>query len=290
MSKSSIFSNVKSIITHPGMAHRDDLFAAALSIFWMLFHWDSQCEVLRKDPSPEEIDDPSILVLDTGGLFDPKKMVFDHHQLSREEGRGQCALTLLLEWLDPEWFEFEMDRSNRTGRSWLEDLALFDSVGPNQAKAAGAPQGSLTDTFLVRQFQDTPNGLAMQVAVDFWDWRHSQFKKSLKVKAWCEENPCIMNGFVPVAVIPPCDDFSPFQLIAQYERSWNDHNPAVVIFPDDRGPGWGVLRRNDAPGYDFSVLESNEKVSFAHKGGFIFKTSELIDLDEVLALIKLGMS
>lgn len=281
-------SNVKAIITHPGMAHRDDLFAAALSIFWMLFHWDTQCEVSRRDPTPEEVEDPSILILDTGGLFDPKKMVFDHHQFSREEGRGQCALTLLLKWLDPQWFEFEMAKSTNTGRSWLEDLALFDSVGPVQAKAAGAPTGSLTDTFLVRQFQDTPNGLAMQVAVDFWDWRHSQYKNSQKIKEWCEKNPCIINDHI--AVIPPCDEFTPFQLIASYEHNWSDHDPAVVVFHDDRGPGWGVLRRNDTPGYDFASLEGHEDVLFAHKGGFIFKTKERIDLEEVIKLIKLGMS
>ena len=48
----------------------------------------------------------------------------------------------------------------------------------------------------------------------------------------------------------------------------------VLVSRDNRGPGLALFRREDDPKVDFSVLEGNEAVTFAHKGGFIAKTRE----------------
>jgi hypothetical protein len=55
---------------------------------------------------------------------------------------------------------------------------------------------------------------------------------------------------------------------------------------DDRGSGWSLYRYNDAPTVDFSVLEGLPGISFAHKGGFIAKTRDRVELDVVFEYVR----
>lgn len=66
---------IKKIVTHPGVSHADDVFAVA----WMR-NLGCELEVERRVPTPEELDDPEVMVLDIGGSYDYAKMNFDHHQ------------------------------------------------------------------------------------------------------------------------------------------------------------------------------------------------------------------
>jgi hypothetical protein len=60
---------------------------------------------------------------------------------------------------------------------------------------------------------------------------------------------------------------------------------AASLSWDDRGAGWSLYRFNDHQSVDFSILESDPAVSFAHKSGFIAKTLVRLTLDEALALV-----
>jgi hypothetical protein len=65
-----------------------------------------------------------------------------------------------------------------------------------------------------------------------------------------------------------------------------DHTDAAVSLSwDERGNGWSLYRFNDDPRIDFSVLEGDSAISFAHKGGFIAKTITRLSLEEALALV-----
>jgi len=46
---------------------------------------------------------------------------------------------------------------------------------------------------------------------------------------------------------------------------------------------------NDHPQIDFSKLEGNPLVSFAHKNGFIAKTDLIYDKEDLIALISLSI-
>jgi len=63
------------IIVHPGIFHADDVFACA----W-LRHLGCDAPVDRRVPTPEELEDPAVLVADIGGRHEPALMNFDHHQ------------------------------------------------------------------------------------------------------------------------------------------------------------------------------------------------------------------
>jgi len=47
----------------------------------------------------------------------------------------------------------------------------------------------------------------------------------------------------------------------------------AIIYPDRRGDGFGIGRYEDHPGLDFSRVEGEPDVHFAHKSGFMCKTS-----------------
>jgi hypothetical protein len=63
---------------------------------------------------------------------------------------------------------------------------------------------------------------------------------------------------------------------------------AALIYPDRRGGGYGLSRHNDDPRYNFTRIESQPDVHFAHARGFVAKTSasELTRLKELLRLAK----
>jgi hypothetical protein len=52
-----------------------------------------------------------------------------------------------------------------------------------------------------------------------------------------------------------------------------DQEIAALIYPDSRGSGYGLARFNDHPNLDFTRIEDKEDVHFAHKSGFLAKTT-----------------
>ena len=48
---------------------------------------------------------------------------------------------------------------------------------------------------------------------------------------------------------------------------------AAIVYPDRRGDGYGVGRYEDHPRLDFSLVGDEPDVHFAHKSGFMCKTS-----------------
>lgn len=110
---------MKYIVTHPGSAHRDDLLACAL----LLAHYSaSPAAIYRRDPTPEELADPEVFVVDVGGRHEPARGNFDHHQLPRE-APPTCALTLVLQHMG--LYETALD-----AWMWLKDTEELDSKGP----------------------------------------------------------------------------------------------------------------------------------------------------------------
>jgi len=47
----------------------------------------------------------------------------------------------------------------------------------------------------------------------------------------------------------------------------------ALVYPDGRGEGYGLRKFNDSPLLDFSQIEKEPDVHFAHARGFIAKTS-----------------
>jgi len=107
-----VLSGIRIAITHPGIFHADDV-----STWAYLRLLGLACPLERRVPTAEEIEDPTVLVFDIGGLHDPKKLVFDHHQRGGAGGRwdSECpyaAFGLVYNWILPtnNWIADRFDR------------------------------------------------------------------------------------------------------------------------------------------------------------------------------------
>lgn len=67
--------NFNLVITHPGVFHADDVCAVA----WMQIT-GVEAPVERRIPTPEELENPEVMVIDVGGQHDPVHHNYDHHQ------------------------------------------------------------------------------------------------------------------------------------------------------------------------------------------------------------------
>ena len=64
-----------------------------------------------------------------------------------------------------------------------------------------------------------------------------------------------------------------------------DSEIAAMVYPDSRGEGFGLARFNDHPKLDFTRVEGESDVHFAHNSGFLCKSgaTEETRLQELLA-------
>ena len=63
-------------------------------------------------------------------------------------------------------------------------------------------------------------------------------------------------------------------------------NAVATITHDDRGDGYCLFRLNDSPKIDFSLIENDERILFAHKNGFVAKTHDKLESTEILELLE----
>lgn len=126
--------DVHRIVTHAGCAHDDDMLAVmvALAAYPQVAVVQRASRVL-----PIWLEDPAVLVLDTGGQHTPELRNFDHHQL---RGTEDCAFSLLLRYLglyDAAWQLYP----------WLGRLCHSDNYGPQSWGARHGIPASVLSTF-----------------------------------------------------------------------------------------------------------------------------------------------
>lgn len=270
--------NVKYIVTHPGQAHRDEFLAIAVA-----FSIHGELTVCRREPSVNELDDPEVLVLDVGGRHEPELSNFDHHQRGRDE-KPECALSLYCQ---------SVGLAETLGlRKWYAPTVQMDVQGPfATAKTLGLPRfpfelsGPIEGQLMVA-FEDAteiePGSLLAQVLYLIGMGMVSSAKEfAKKIVALAELVKVVEVKGVKALVFETTDTEGTQDL---KEQKFPD--AAVSLSWDDRGAGWSLYRYNDHPSVDFSVLEGDASVLFAHKGGFIAKTRERLTLDEVITLVE----
>ena len=151
---------IRLIVTHPGSAHKDDLLAVCVLVA------KHGAPVERRDPTPAELEDASVAIVDIGGVHDPARMNFDHHHFPREHA-PTCALSLLLDHLG-------LYEDALRFCSWLETAEHFDSCGPKRtAEWLGVPRKAIAqlnspvDITLLRRFAHKSEHCAGEPVYDF---------------------------------------------------------------------------------------------------------------------------
>jgi len=282
---------VHTIVTHPGGAHKDDLLAVCVLA---AMH---RCPVVRRDPTPEELADPNVAIVDVGGSHDPALANFDHHHFPREHP-PTCALSLVLQHLG-------LYEDAKQFCDWLEVAEWFDSRGPKKTGDwLGVPRRAISqlnspiDMTLLRRFaqatriepSDPLYVFMTMVGQDLLDYLREARERldytAARVQRW---TVTVGSDSVETLYLPrsegPADE--PSAMLGSYIRAQKlDTVIAAIVYPDRRGGGFGIGRYEDHPRLDFSRVEGQPDVHFAHKSGFMCKTSasEPARLQELIAL------
>lgn len=269
---------IKHILTHPGGAHKDDLLAVSVLIAKF------GAPVVRREPTPEDLNDPSIAVVDVGGLHDPERMNFDHHHFERDH-KPICALSLVLQHLG-------LYEDARNFCDWLEPAEWFDSRGPKKtAEMLGVPRRAVSqlnspiDITLLRRFAlvselsagDPLYEVLRFVGEDLLEYLRVARERIESVKGHVEHWSISHAGEAIEALFLPRTDpltDEPSTAVSDYLRSEGlEDSTAALVYPDRRGKGYGIGRYEDHPQLDFSRVGEEPDVHFAHKSGFMCKTS-----------------
>lgn len=261
----------KRCFVHSGkVSHQDEQVAVAIAV---AVGYNGPVE--RVAELPADITDND-LVLDVGGVYDPERLRFDHHQRSREETL-ECAYSLLAQDLGIYGKLCDLF-------PWASVGKVLDCIGPfATAKKLGADwtriQGfyGYAGEFVSKQWAENASfrcayteHLANEIATAMNLYEDAVAKlKGGKVISGLRV--CDMTQLPP-----ECHSIS--DTLAHAVRA------QVIMFNDDRGEGLGLLRVNDDPHVDFSRCKDMADTLFAHATGFIMKTkTKDADVEALLA-------
>jgi len=283
--------NVRYILTHPGSAHKDDFLACSI------LSDVHQVGIVRREPTEEELDDPRVCVVDVGGRHEPELMNFDHHQFPRDSTPA-CALTLVLQHLG-------VYEEARRFCEWLEPAEWFDTRGPVEtADWLGVERETLSklnspiDVTVLRRFAmcDKLNpGEPLWTIMQFIGEDTLGYVRSLadrmrfiskNIEVWDIPGGDGAKAVFLSRTTPMPKD--PSMGLARYvDESEFSADITALIYPDRRGEGYGLSRFNDHSSMEFTRVEKEDDVHFAHARGFLAKTSAS-DPERLLELLGLA--
>ncbi len=263
------------LLTHPGGAHKDEFLACSVLLS---LH---PVPVLRREPTPADLADPAVCVVDVGHEHAPERNNFDHHQLPKDHP-PTCSLSLVLQHLG-------LYDDARRFCPWLESAEWFDCRGAvTTARWLGVPDDVLPklnspiDITLLRRF-----ALAKRLAPGDPLWEMMRlvgedlvsYVRSLRARLGFIGQHAQLWPLAPTGKIlflprtEPLPD-EPSLGLDEYIEEQNLVAKIVgLIYPDRRSTGYGLSRFRDHPSLDFTRIAGEPDVHFAHARGFVAKTS-----------------
>ncbi len=280
---------IEIILTHPGGAHKDEFLAC--SVLLALY----PVPVVRREPTPEDLANPSICVVDVGHEHEPLRNNFDHHQLPKDHP-PTCSLSLVLQHLD-------LYEDARQFCDWLEAAEWFDCRGlVTTGKWLGVSSETLVklnspiDITLLRRF-----ALAKRIEPGNALWEVMRmigedllaYVKSMRARLdFIGQHAVVWDlalGGSPAQILflPRTEPMpeEPSMGIDQFIESRNLTATVVgTVYPDRRSTGYGLSRFRDNPRLDFTRIAGEPDVHFTHARGFVAKTSAH-DIEQLKQLI-----
>ena len=266
---------IRQIVVHPGGAHKDDFLACALLIA------EAPVPIFRKDPQPCDLDDLETAVVDVGFEWNQSRLNFDHHQFDRD-AEPLCALSLVLKYL-------ELYDDARQFCEWLEVAEYMDTRGPHEtAKWLGIERDGLAklnspiDITLLRRFAASdhhqPGEPLYEVMRMIGEDLISFLKGMRKRLDFIAEHAEIweMSFGLKVIFLPRTDPLpeETSMGLGRYVEDLGLSGEVIgMVYPDRRGDGYGMSRLNDDKRLEFTCINDEEDVHFAHNKGFVAKTS-----------------
>ena len=271
-------SNISTILTHPGGAHKDEFLACSVLL---ALH---PVPIIRREPTPEDLASPSICVVDVGHRHEPALNNFDHHQLPKDHP-PTCSLSLVLQHLD--LYEDALQFCD-----WLEPAEWFDCRGlVTTGKWLGVEPEILTklnsplDITLLRRFAlakradpgDPLWAVMKMIGEDLLHYVKSMRSRLDFIGQHAEIWEMELGGSPAKVLFLPRTDPLPEDSsmgMDQFIISRGLENEMVgLIYPDRRSTGYGLSRFRDNARLDFTRIAQHPEVHFAHVRGFVAKTS-----------------
>lgn len=266
---------IRQIVVHPGGAHKDDFLACALLIA------ESSVPIFRREPERSDLEDVETAVVDVGHEWDESKRNFDHHQFPRD-AEPLCALSLVLKHLG-------LYDETRKFCDWLEVAEQMDTRGPNDTakwlgieRDAMAKLNSPIDITLLRRFAasnihrpDEPLYEVMKMIGEDLIAFVRGMKERLEFIGEHAEIWEMAFGF-QVIFMPrtePLPEETSMGLGRYVEDLGLSEEVVGMVYPDRRGEGYGMSRLDDDKRLEFTRVEEEPDVHFAHNKGFVAKTS-----------------
>lgn len=266
------------ILTHPGSSHKDEFLACCVLLA------DSPAAIVRREPAGADLADRTIAVVDVGGQHQAELNNFDHHQFPRDHP-PMCALSLVLQNLG-------VYQDALAFCDWLEPTEWLDTRGPQEtSRWLGIERNTLAklnspiDVTLLRRFAAVSRLNPGEPLWELMRWIGTDllsYVKNLRTRldfiAEVGEFWEIKAGSGPFQVLylprtEPLPD-EPSAGLGRFVASHPaGHQVVGLVYPDRRGPGFGLSRHNDHPGLDFTRIGHCADVHFAHARGFVAKTS-----------------
>ena len=280
---------IKKIITHPGGAHKDEFLACCVLLA------NDSVSILRQEATDQELRDPQVVVVDVGHRHEPQLNNFDHHQFPRD-AEPTCSLSLVLSKLG-------IYEDARSFCPWLEVAEWFDCRGPNDTadwlgldrEVVGKLNSPIDITILqgfAKQTEHNPGEPIWEVMqmigkelVEYITGLRGRIDEVSKIEEVWE----LKHGDEEFKVIfaprtdPSIEEVSGALGWRVKELGLEDE-VYVMVYPDGRGQGYGMKRFNDREEIDFSRIEKESDVRFAHARGFIAKV-EAVGIDRLKELI-----
>ncbi|HEY1110153.1 MAG TPA: MYG1 family protein [Opitutaceae bacterium] len=266
------------ILTHPGGAHKDEFLACCVLLTVQ------PVPVVRREPTPAELADAGVCVVDVGHQHEPVRNNFDHHQLPKDHP-PTCSLSLVLQALGlyEDALEFH---------PWLEVAEWFDARGPFATadwlkvdRDTLARLASPIDGALLRRFaasgEIAPGEPLWEIMRDIGADIVGYVRTLGERLSYLEKHAefwsfALPGGTSEVLFLPrtePALDDPSLGLDPFIERRGKLESVVATVSPDRRGGGYGLSRFRDAAALDFTRIAQCPDVHFAHARGFVAKTS-----------------
>jgi hypothetical protein len=289
MSERSSAEPLELIVTHPGGAHKDDFLACCVLI---ALH---PVAIERRDSTADDLANPAIAVVDQGDEHTPDRANFDHHQFPRE-AEPRCALSLVLDYLG-----LYDDAKQFCG--WLTAAEWFDCRGANgTAQWLGVEREvierltSPIDITLLRRFAAEARCDPGQPLWEIMRWIGDDLLTYVKTQRqqierhresavlWSLGTPETPLEVVFISRESANMDDPTAGLDAFIIETYGEGVIQATIYPDRRGPGYGLKRFRDHPTCDFNRIRHEVDVTFVHNSGFVAK-STAAEIDRLKALV-----
>lgn len=266
------------ILTHPGGAHKDDFLACCVLLA------SRSVAIERRDPTAADLLSSSTCVVDVGHEHEPERNNFDHHQFPRDHP-PTCSLSLVLRHLN-------LYEDTKQFCDWLEPAEWFDCRGAKDTAAMlGVPREAISqlnspiDVTLLRRFAlcqrlepgDPVWEVMRMVGEDLLSYVKSLRERLDFIAQHSEFWSLEIAGKIFKVLFMPRTLPLPDEPSMGIQRYIQNHELAAqvvgMVYPDRRGSGHGLSRYNDDLRLDFTKIEPEPDVHFAHARGFVAKTS-----------------